>query len=79
MRRSMKITASSGTALIDNVAVALLGAQAARAQSGVTLFGALTNFDVLNDTGKETYGFEILKVRDQWNNRWRREVIAAAR
>ena len=22
---------------------------------------------------------EILKVRDQWNNRWRREVIAAAR
>ena len=25
----------------------------------VTLFGALTNFDVLNDTGQVTYGFEI--------------------
>jgi putative spermidine/putrescine transport system substrate-binding protein len=22
---------------------------------------------------------DVLKVRDQWNNRWRREVIAAAR
>jgi putative spermidine/putrescine transport system substrate-binding protein len=22
---------------------------------------------------------EVLKVRDQWNNRWRREVITAAR
>ena len=22
---------------------------------------------------------EVLKVRDQWNNRWRREVISAAR
>jgi putative spermidine/putrescine transport system substrate-binding protein len=21
---------------------------------------------------------EVLKMRDQWNNRWRREVIAAA-
>src|SRR5258708_37219460 len=25
----------------------------------VTLFGALTNFDVLNDTGQDTHGFEI--------------------
>jgi putative spermidine/putrescine transport system substrate-binding protein len=22
---------------------------------------------------------DVLKVRDQWNNRWRREVIAAAK
>lgn len=25
----------------------------------VTMFGALSNFDVMNDTGKETHGFEI--------------------
>ncbi len=31
---------------------------AMRAQD-VTLFGALSNFDVLNDTGQETHGFEI--------------------
>jgi len=29
------------------------------AQSGVTMFGALSNFDVLNDQGQETFGFEI--------------------
>lgn len=29
------------------------------AQTGVTMFGALSNFDVLNDQGQETFGFEI--------------------
>ena len=25
----------------------------------ITLFGTLSNFDVVNDTGQEAYGFEI--------------------
>lgn len=33
-------------------------ASQAQAQSAV-LFGALANFDILNDTGQVTYGFEI--------------------
>ncbi|HZS46312.1 MAG TPA: hypothetical protein VFC63_14645 [Blastocatellia bacterium] len=47
----------------------ILSSKPAQAQGGggtttttpppVVLFGALTNFDVLNDTGQETYGFEI--------------------
>ena len=42
------------------LAIALFAAPLAiHAQTGVTLFGALSNFDVLNDTGQETYGFEI--------------------
>src|SRR5579884_1160951 len=41
------------------VVVALLTTPfAVRAQS-VTMFGALTNFDVYNDTGQDAHGFEI--------------------
>jgi hypothetical protein len=29
------------------------------AQTTVTMFGALANFDVLNDRGQETFGFQI--------------------
>src|SRR3954463_4158593 len=55
MKRTSKKQILTGLALF----VALFGAEAAHAQSGVTLYGSLSNFDVLNDTGRETYGFEI--------------------
>ncbi|MGC4053783.1 MAG: hypothetical protein QM757_31735 [Paludibaculum sp.] len=38
---------------------ALSAAVCAQAQTPVTLFGALSNFDVLNDTKEPAYGFEI--------------------
>ncbi len=42
------------------LSLALLAApMALDAQTTVTLFGALSNFDVLNDTGQDTHGFEI--------------------
>ncbi len=44
---------------LSAVLLSLVVAGTVHAQSGVTLFGALSNFDVLNDTGKEAYGFEI--------------------
>src|SRR5690348_5213198 len=51
----MKLTAFRHTPLL----LALLAAPlAVRAQS-VTMFGALANFDVLNDTGQDAHGFEI--------------------
>jgi hypothetical protein len=43
---------------LSTVALLLGGSLAAQAQS-VTLFGSLSNFDVLNDTGQVTHGFEI--------------------
>ena len=39
--------------------MALAAAPAAMRAQSVTLFGGLSNFDVLNDTGQETHGFEI--------------------
>jgi Divergent InlB B-repeat domain len=45
--------------LIPTLVLSLTAAAALHAQTGVTLFGSLSNFDVLNDTGRETYGFEI--------------------
>ncbi len=39
--------------------LAFLAAPIASYAQSVTLFGALTNFDVLNDTGQDTHGFEI--------------------
>jgi uncharacterized repeat protein (TIGR02543 family) len=39
--------------------VILASSLCASAQTTATMFGALANFDVLNDQGKETYGFEI--------------------
>src|ERR1700730_732403 len=41
------------------VILALLAAPLASQAQTVTLFGALTNFDVLNDTGQDAHGFEI--------------------
>lgn len=37
----------------------LLIAPASQAQTTLTMFGALSNFDVLNDTGQDAHGFEI--------------------
>jgi hypothetical protein len=39
--------------------LALLAAPIASNAQSVTLFGSLYNFDVLNDTGQDTHGFEI--------------------
>src|SRR4051812_34598852 len=39
--------------------LALMTTVGANAQTGVTLFGALSNFDVLNDNGQDAYSFEI--------------------
>ncbi len=39
--------------------LALAAAPAAMQAQTVTLFGALSNFDVYNDTGQDTHGFEI--------------------
>jgi hypothetical protein len=39
--------------------LAMLAAPIASHAQTVTLFGALSNFDVLNDTGQDTHGFEI--------------------
>ena len=36
----------------------LMGGTTAQAQSGVTMYGSLANFDVQNNTGQEAYGFE---------------------
>src|ERR1051325_1338741 len=54
MKRNFTKTFLTGLALS-----VVLTAGAARAQSGVTLYGSLSNFDVLNDTGRIAYGFEI--------------------
>src|SRR5712692_5999074 len=42
----------------SGVLLALLAAPIA-SHAQVTLFGALANFDVMNDTGQDTHGFEI--------------------
>ena len=47
-----------GTVGLLALLAAPLALQTLQAQS-VTLFGALSNFDVLNDTGQDTHGFEI--------------------
>ena len=39
--------------------LALLAAPAMTHAQTVTMFGALSNFDVLNDTGQDAHGFEI--------------------
>ena len=47
--------------MIRNMAtlITLLAAPAVMQAQSVTLFGSLSNFDVLNDTGQDTHGFEI--------------------
>lgn len=41
------------------IAAALLAGSASAAFASPTLYGSLSNFDVYNDTGSETHGFEI--------------------
>src|SRR4051794_17034552 len=55
----MKHARFTAMKLIPTLVLSLIATAALNAQSGVTLFGALSNFDVINDTGQETYGFEI--------------------
>ena len=50
----------TGAALRSNALVlALIAAPIASHAQNVILFGALSNFDVLNDTGQDAHGFEI--------------------
>src|ERR1051325_746949 len=58
MQRILNGRIMNGLAL-SALLMGLAAPRNAGAQSGVTLFGALSNFDVLNDNGKEAYGFEI--------------------
>jgi hypothetical protein len=39
--------------------MAMAGVPAVMQAQGVTMFGSLSNFDVLNDTGQDAHGFEI--------------------
>src|SRR4029077_15265300 len=41
------------------LAALLIAPAASQAQTTLTMFGALSNFDVLNDTGQDAHGFEI--------------------
>lgn len=45
-------------ALIASLFAVLIGSPAATAQTA-SMYGTLANFDVINDTGEETHGFEI--------------------
>src|SRR4051794_2531069 len=51
---------AAGKAVRGTVGVlALFVASAAMQAQTVTLYGALSNFDVINDTGQDVHGFEI--------------------
>src|SRR5689334_20474943 len=64
-RKAMKYMFNRSTGVIGKalwgaaLLVALLGAPNAMHAQSATLFGALSNFDVLNNVGQETFGFEI--------------------
>src|ERR1700687_3511330 len=59
MKRIMNTITAAGKAVGSGaLLLAMLAGPTLRAQT-VTLFGALGNFDVLNDTGQDTHGFEI--------------------
>jgi len=53
------ITAAGRAIRNSALVLAMLAAPFAAQAQTVTLFGALSNFDVLNDTGGDTHGFEI--------------------
>jgi hypothetical protein len=55
-QRTRRPSTPSGAIATALLAGALLCARTASAQ---TIFGSLSNFDVFNDTGQETHGFEI--------------------
>src|SRR3954466_3966460 len=57
---SRGLTMIAGKAILSSAALlALLTAPAAIQAQTVTMYGALSNFDVINDTGEPAYGFEI--------------------
>src|SRR5512144_3268144 len=55
MKHTLRTTLDSALPLVT--ALAVLGITSAA--SAVTLFGSLSNFDVINDTGQPCHGFEI--------------------
>src|SRR5690348_13147188 len=60
MKRMIDTITATGKALGGSaLLLALLAAPIATHAQTVTLFGALSNFDVLNDTGQDAHGFEI--------------------
>src|SRR4051812_9564624 len=56
LNRIMQAERAVGTVVF---ALAMLVLPIAAHAQTVTLFGALSNFDVLNDTGQDAHGFEI--------------------
>jgi hypothetical protein len=60
MKRLLDIMTAAGKAARSGaLLLAVLAAPLVTQAQTVTLFGALSNFDVLNDTGRDAHGFEI--------------------
>jgi hypothetical protein len=58
--KPIDISTAARRAALSIATLLLLMPAASQAQTpSAVLFGALSNFDILNDTGHETYGFEI--------------------
>ena len=54
-----RISATGTTLGSTALLLAMLAAPTAAYSQSLTLFGSLSNFDVYNDTGQDTHGFEI--------------------
>src|SRR5690242_6145791 len=60
MRTISTVAAVAAAAFVLGVVMAIPHAASASAQrAAITQFGTINNFDVFNDTGQETEGFEI--------------------
>src|SRR5689334_15990950 len=60
MRTVSIVAAGAAAALMLGLVVALPGAASANTHRAASVqFGTISNFDVFNDTGQETEGFEI--------------------
>src|SRR5450755_4164002 len=62
MREQMRpsLTAATGKAILSCAGLlALMAAPGTLQAQTVTMYGALSNFDVMNDTGEPAHGFEI--------------------
>ena len=59
MKRRLTIVLAVGLAALTAGLVLLGGGKATPAGASATTYGTLDNFDVVNDTGRETHGFEI--------------------
>jgi hypothetical protein len=60
MKRVIETITATGRSLGGSaLLLAMLATPIAMHAQTATLFGALSNFDVLNDTGQDTHGFEI--------------------